>query len=555
MTPRAKPPALKLMTTENEPVKPVHIANHDAQTLEDLLFRLLRPAETKNEVHFAPIFLAFYPFFCSPKSLIKAVIAHAKSMMVLTSPMVPRSGSVGRDLMIIDQWISAYPGDFALDPSRTILQKFIDKCANDDAYFIGADLMQSAVKNMVENDDTLWVATKPEERQRSGSEHHTRRLSASASIESNPSVGSTLHEDLAHLQTSFGEIENDATYLQWELAFDSEARSPTTQNDVGSLNDEALSSSQTLLNASESAQRQAALLIPDPSVPFTKTQWREFMDQPNVLIARELTRIDWIMFNAIRTRDLIRHVTLPKCQRSAYPSLENVDRVIKHFNHLACWVTNLILLRNKPKHRALALEKIMRVARELRKCNNYNSLGALVAGLQNSAVHRLSQTRALVPEYAQRDFMKLEVLMSTQKSHAAYRLAWDNTTGPRIPFLPLHRRDLVIAESGNATFVGSDDEDEDEDEEADEAPHINWKKFEIMGEIILDLQRARTTSYPEYAANEHVKSLILECVLVEDEDALYSRSVSLEGRHNSAGGRDRAMTRTLHWLSKDGDAE
>lgn len=85
------------------------------------------------------------------------------------------------------------------------------------------------------------------------------------------------------------------------------------------------------------------------------------IDTPEEDIARELTRIDWIMFSSIRPRDFVRHVSLTTNQKKKCKSLENVDRMICHFNHVAFWVANLVLLRDKPKHRAKALEKFMAV--------------------------------------------------------------------------------------------------------------------------------------------------------------------------------------------------
>jgi hypothetical protein len=102
--------------------------------------------------------------------------------------------------------------------------------------------------------------------------------------------------------------------------------------------------------------------------------------------------------------------------------------------------------------------------------------------------------------------MRLVILMGTQKAHFAYRLAWDNSTGERIPFLPLHRRDLVAAEEGNKTFVGENGD------------RINWKKFEIMGDIILEIQRSQRTPYPHMQKNEEVQRLILDTKPMHDED-------------------------------------
>lgn len=143
---------------------------------------------------------------------------------------------------------------------------------------------------------------------------------------------------------------------------------------------------------------------------------------------------------------------------------------------------------------------------KLRRLNNYNSLGAVIAGINGTPVHRLSQTRDQVPVQVQKDFMRLVILMGTQKSHFAYRLAWDNSFSERIPFLPLHRRDLVSAEEGNKTFIGEC------------KSRINWKKFEVMGEVVLCIQRSQKTPYSQMHRYDDIQRLILDIKLAGDEE-------------------------------------
>jgi hypothetical protein len=102
--------------------------------------------------------------------------------------------------------------------------------------------------------------------------------------------------------------------------------------------------------------------------------------------------------------------------------------------------------------------------------------------------------------------MRLEILMGTGKSHFAYRLAWENTTSERIPFLPLHRRDLVSAEEGNRTFVGDNND------------RINWRKFEIMGDVIVGIRESQGTPYPPFHRNAELQRLILEGKFSKDDD-------------------------------------
>jgi hypothetical protein len=231
------------------------------------------------------------------------------------------------------------------------------------------------------------------------------------------------------------------------------------------------------------------------------------------LIARELTRMDWIMFSSIRPRDLVRSVSLKAASKAACKNLVNVERMSEHFNHLAVWVANFILLRDKPKHRALMLEKMMRVARKLRELNNYNALGAFLAGLRSTAVYRLSATRELIPPAVGKDWMKLEILMNPSRSHAAYRLAWDNSSSERIPYIPLSLRDLTTAEQGNPTFIGDE-----------QTGRINWKKFEVMGEVIVGLQKAQGLPYRGLGngrMGEQARELVMDVKLVKDEEVSF----------------------------------
>ena len=181
----------------------------------------------------------------------------------------------------------------------------------------------------------------------------------------------------------------------------------------------------------------------------------------------------------------------------------------------------------------------------MRELNNYHALGAIIAGVNGTAVHRLAVTRELISPVIARDFMKLEILMSSQKSYFAYRLAWDNSSGERIPYLPLHRRDLVSAAEGNATFA--DDRTNAGSNIAAhpgtavymgpaggraggrEAPpcgvdpksRINWRKFEVMGEVIVGIQQAQGTPYTNLRLNEDVRILIMDFRFVKDDDVSF----------------------------------
>lgn len=120
--------------------------------------------------------------------------------------------------------------------------------------------------------------------------------------------------------------------------------------------------------------------------------------------------------------------------------------------------------------------------------------------------------------------MKLELLMGTQKSHFAYRLAWENSSGERIPYIPLHRRDLVAAQDGNRTWMDGNEKMEGPNGQmtrryvADGLERINWKKFEIMGDVVVGIQQAQAVPFPKIPRNDAVRESVMDIKLYRDED-------------------------------------
>ncbi|KAL6717470.1 hypothetical protein ACLMJK_005385 [Lecanora helva] len=480
---------------------------------DSLVDRLLSEPKSKADSKFTTVFLCLYRKFAAPSRLIMAIIRRFEELNESDSACTERKMSQLRCLNVLKEWVSDYPGDFAHPFTRRIITSFVQSLATSEDYADAGKEISPHLEIVSEDDDTEWAC----------SDHTRSRANTTESfltMSSAQSVSSTLNADSPTL-TANSSTENVDDNVATDQKVNSKASrisaTPSSTSSMSKSDCQSNGSFQTLLNTVENAQRQAQLLTPISRHMLTKIQWRQLMEMPEDQIARELTRIDWIMYSSIRPRDLIRHVSLQPDQKEKCKSLEHVNRMIHQFNHVAFWVTNMILLRDKAKHRAKALEKFMLVAWKLRHLNNYNSLGAVIAGINGTAVHRLSQTRDLIPPEAQKQFMRLEILMGTQKSHFAYRLAFGNTSTSRIPFLPLHRRDLVLAEQANRTFLSRG-----------EGERINWKKFEVMGEVIVTIRRSQDLGYPTINRNEEVQRLVLEGRFCKDDDILFERSVQIE---------------------------
>ncbi|KAI8624012.1 ras GEF [Xylariaceae sp. FL1651] len=470
-------------------------------TLDELVDRLLAPQLSRADHNFADVFLCLYRKFATPGELFSTILARLdevkddKSLHYLT-----KMATQLRIIEVVAKWVATYPNDFARPATRRRLDSFIPHLSAEPIFSAAALQMRKILdENIIEDDDTGWAKSDVED--------------AQADSEASSNAARETLRPGNDLQESLGTLSID---------------DPVDRRPSGSscLNADPIGTSTKThsfqFHSYDDYEREAATMIPTHTLPLTKFRYHIFMDTSNEDIADEMTRIDWVMFSSIRIRDLVRHVSLSPEQKEKCKAMRNVNRMISHFNHIATWVSNMILMRDKAKHRAQMLEKFMHIALKLRTLNNYNGLAAVLAGINGTAIHRLSQTRALVPAEVQKRFARLVLLMGTQKGHFAYRLAWENSPLPRIPFIPLHRRDLVSAEEGSITFVGP------------QGDRLNWKKFEVLGEVILPIMKSQSTPYPNLSRHDTARELILDCLMPTDEEDIYQRSIQVESTSGTA---------------------
>ncbi|KAL2875927.1 hypothetical protein SGCOL_008778 [Colletotrichum sp. CLE4] len=479
---------------------------------EELVDRLIAPRMTKADNNFSDVFLCLYRKFAAPGELFSAILTRLDRVRDDKSAhYLSKTATQLRIIEVVAKWVSLYPGDFARSGTRRNLEEFIKHLSTEPIFSIAAQQIRRHLEfSVVEDDNTGW-AKSDEVADEEGSKLLSREKTRSTSDMSNGMI--TLS------------IDDDRTTDE----------RPSGSSDFSQVDRTSSVGTHVSFHSYDEYEREAANMEPTDVLPMNKFRYHIFMDITDDDIADEMTRIDWVMFSSIRIRDFVRHVSLSLEQRSKCKSLKNVNRMINHFNHVAKWVANLILLRDKAKHRSQMLEKFMNIAQKLRRLNNYNGLAAVLAGINGTAVHRLAQTWALVPPEAQKSFAKLGILMGTQKSHFAYRLAWENSPLPRIPYIPLHRRDLVSAEEGSKTFVGP------------EGDRVNWKKFEVLGEVLLPLMKSQGTAYPNLSKHEAARELILDCRMPTDEEEIYQRSVQLE---STAGGGAEYNKKKFPWFAK-----
>lgn len=161
-------------------------------------------------------------------------------------------------------------------------------------------------------------------------------------------------------------------------------------------------------------------------------------------IARDLTNIEFSTYKDIKTSELMNQSWNKTGKDQTSP---NIRKMIERFNYTTRAITTSILNEEKVKTRARVFTKWIKIAKHLKKLQNYHTLMAVLMGLDDSPVNRLKQTKELVKPKHMMIFEKLNKLMSPEGSYSKYRKTLANAKPPCIPYIGIYLRDLTYIES------------------------------------------------------------------------------------------------------------
>ncbi|KAI8811841.1 ras guanine nucleotide exchange factor domain-containing protein, partial [Cladochytrium replicatum] len=194
-----------------------------------------------------------------------------------------------------------------------------------------------------------------------------------------------------------------------------------------------------------------------------------FLELDNYVIAQQLNLMEFEIFSRIKPRDFLQHIWSRRLKGRHAPA---VAASIGHFNFISAWVATRVLSQKKLKNRSKMLSKFMKIAQILREANNYNTLMAIIAGINSHPIFRLKQTRRLIENKASfKQYEVLQDLMGMHHGFANYRAALKTSEMPCIPYLGLFLKDLLYTDEVN------------KDRKPDGT--INLPKFLLMGDIIM----------------------------------------------------------------------
>ncbi|KAH7967052.1 hypothetical protein HPB49_021829 [Dermacentor silvarum] len=144
-------------------------------------------------------------------------------------------------------------------------------------------------------------------------------------------------------------------------------------------------------------------------------------------IAYHMSLYDWHLFSCIHEYELIYQVFGRHQFRKI---MSNLDVFQRRFNEVQFWVVTEMCLANPIGRRVQLLRKFIKIASHCREYQNLNAFFAIVMGLSNVAVSRLSQTWERLPGKVKRTFAEFETLIDPSRNHRRYRVAVSKVQPP-----------------------------------------------------------------------------------------------------------------------------
>ncbi|XP_037542390.1 rap guanine nucleotide exchange factor 4 isoform X2 [Nematolebias whitei] len=167
-------------------------------------------------------------------------------------------------------------------------------------------------------------------------------------------------------------------------------------------------------------------------------------------VAYHMTSYDWELFHCVHELELIYHTFGRQYLKK---TTVNLDLFLRRFNEIQFWVISEMCLCPQLNKRVQLLKKFIKIAAHCKEYKNLNAFFAVIMGLSNPAVSRLSQTWEKLPSKFKKFYEEFENLMNPTRNHRAYRLTVSKLDPPMIPFMPLMIKDMTFTHEGNKTFI------------------------------------------------------------------------------------------------------
>uniref|UniRef100_A0AAQ4QF94 Rap guanine nucleotide exchange factor (GEF) 4 n=1 Tax=Gasterosteus aculeatus aculeatus TaxID=481459 RepID=A0AAQ4QF94_GASAC len=234
-------------------------------------------------------------------------------------------------------------------------------------------------------------------------------------------------------------------------------------------------------------------------------------------LAYQMTLYDWELFSCVHEHELLYHTF---GRASFRRTTANLDLFLRRFNQVQLWVVTEVCLCSQLSKRVQLLKKFIKIAAHCREFKNLNSFFAIIMGMSNPAVSRLSQTWEKLPTKFKKFYAEFESMMDPSRNHRSYRLTVTKLEPPIIPFMPLLLKDMTFTHEGNKTFIDN---------------MVNFEKMRIIANTIRQVRHCRSQPFnPEICQpnknQADVRGYVRKLCVIDNQRALTQLSYRMEPR-------------------------
>ncbi|XP_043917992.1 rap guanine nucleotide exchange factor 2 isoform X3 [Protopterus annectens] len=170
-----------------------------------------------------------------------------------------------------------------------------------------------------------------------------------------------------------------------------------------------------------------------------------------VEVATQLSMRNFDLFRNIEPTEYIDDLFKLKSKTGS----TNLKQFEEAINQETFWVASEILREPNQLKRMKIIKHFIKIALHCRECKNFNSMFAIISGLNLAPVARLRGTWEKLPNKYEKLFQDLQDLFDPSRNMAKYRnvLNSQNMQPPIIPLFPVIKKDLTFLHEGNDSRV------------------------------------------------------------------------------------------------------
>lgn len=150
-------------------------------------------------------------------------------------------------------------------------------------------------------------------------------------------------------------------------------------------------------------------------------------------IAIELTRVSYIFFSKIVTKEFFKGLFTKKDKEKTSP---NICRAVERFNYISYWVIEEVLSYDYSSDRANVIDTFIQIANELAILNNFNDCMSIVSALGQMIITRLNKSWKKVTSKNMSLLRKIKKLLNFQNNYKNIRDEIAKCLKEGKPFLP-----------------------------------------------------------------------------------------------------------------------